>query len=286
MAGHPAISPRADAGLLALSDPDFQELSTFLHARFGLIIEPGKRDILASKLARVLRELGVTSWRRLHDDRLERGDPHALTCLINHMTTNHTFFWREPAHFEYLRSVALPDLAKRLRTSRDLRVWCAAASTGEEPYTLAILLRTFFGPEYPSWKAGVLATDISARALGTASAGEYDATSLGAMPPELVARGFQIHQGRALVHPDVKGDVLFRRFNLMTRPLPFQQPLHVIFCRNVMIYFDAATNADLSRAMYEALAPGGYLFVGHSEPLDRRWTPFTSVGPAIYRRPL
>jgi len=287
--GSAAHSPGEFPGgppILTLSDAEFTQITGFLYERFGLTIEPGKRDLVASKLSKVLKKRGVGSWKDLYEEHIRKGEAAALSELINQMTTNHTFFWREPAHFEYLRRTALPDLAQRLRTSRDLRVWCAAASTGEEPYTLALLLREHFGSAYSTWKAGVLATDISSRALRAAAAGEYEASALQGLPPELRTLGFDVAGERATVRPEVRSDVLFRRFNLMTRPLPFRQPLHIVFCRNVMIYFDAKTNAELSKAIHDALAPGGYLFVGHSEPLDRRWTPLQAVGPAIYRRPL
>ena len=273
-------------GPSGLTDAEFRKVCETLKTGFGIHIEPGKRELVESKISKLLRKKGYPNFQAFADRELIGKRPPGLSDFIDELTTNHTFFWREPAHFEFLQNTVLPEWEDRLGSDRDLRVWCGVSSTGEEPYTIAMTLREHFGARYGAWKAGLLATDIDSKVLTTARAGVYEAKGINGMPQRYKKYFQPAGTGKVKVVPQVANDVLFRRLNLMRRPFPFKKPMHAVFCRNVMIYFDHQTRRELAQAIYRSMAPGGYLFVGHSEPLDRSATDFQVVGPSIYRRPL
>jgi len=167
----------------------------------------------------------------------------------------------------------------------DLRVWCGAASRGQEPYTIQMMLREALGSDYPRWTAGLLATDIDSKALATCRTGIYPDEDVQRLPAALRYKYLQrAGPDRWQVVPDLKRDALFRRLNLMSPSLPFKRPLDVVFLRNVLIYFDTATKEALLRRIHGALAPGGWLFVGTSESLQVLDTPFQVAGPGAYRK--
>ena len=211
----------------------------------------------------------------------------ALDSLVNRISTNFTFFFREKDHFDYFREKVLKEMTERIMWEghRDLRVWCAGCSTGEEPYTLAMLVMEHLGDSYALWEAGLLATDISAKALKKAIAGIYPEGALKQLPEHLRRRYFvRVNAEEYKVSDTLKHEVTFRRFNLMNQRFPFKRPFHVIFCRNVMIYFDPPTREALIQRFYQSMVPGGYLFIGHSETLGRKQPLFEYVRPALYKR--
>ena len=169
--------------------------------------------------------------------------------------------------------------------SKDLHIWCAASSSGEEAYTLAMILMDFFGLEHNDWDTQVLATDISDDVLRKAIAGRYSAEQIEGLPDNWKRRYFRAVNGtdNYVVTNELKAEVLFRKFNLMD-VFPFRKPMHVVFMRNVLIYFDTPTRQKVLKKVYDALLPGGYLFIGRTETLDRDMVPFKLVGPAIYRK--
>jgi chemotaxis protein methyltransferase CheR len=207
--------------------------------------------------------------------------------LINRISTNHTFFFREKSHFDFFSRVTLPQAVERLkkRNTKDLRIWCAGCATGEEAYTLVMLLLEFFGTQYGAWDAGLLATDISTAALGTAQAGVYPAERTTLIPGDFKRKYFKKNPaGDWAVEDRLKKEIVYRRFNLMNEQFPFKKPFSAIFCRNVMIYFDQPTRDALVRRFYNHTEPGGYLFIGHAESLRRDSCPYEYVEPAIYRK--
>ena len=204
--------------------------------------------------------------------------------LINALTTNHTYFMREFEHMEFMRSVILPRLKVKEAARKDLRIWSAASSTGEEPYTIAMVLKDFFGLDHAGWDTKVLATDISTKVLSHASAGKYLREQIEPLPENWRRRFFtSINEMEYQVKPELKNEVIFRQFNLMN-PFPFHRPFHVVFLRNVMIYFDEETKRQLLRKIYDFLEPEGYLFVGTTESIDRKATNFKYVEPSIYQK--
>ncbi|MCB9587718.1 MAG: protein-glutamate O-methyltransferase CheR [Polyangiaceae bacterium] len=269
-----------------LAVPEFRFLQSFIHKNFGISLADHKRGMLASRLRKVLDKHRLVSFKDYIDTCLQRPSPDVLEELMNVVSTNHTYFNREPAHYDFFTRV-LPELsqrAERRAKRKELRGWCAAASYGHEPYTLAMLLREHFGAGYREWDAGLLATDISAQALAVADKGEYPDEQVDAMPAHLRERYLQ-RTGPDLwkVKPELKKDVLFRRFNLMN-PIPFKRPFDYVFIRNVMIYFDTETRVELVKRIAQYIHPGGYLVVGLSESLPRGIPGIQSVSSGVYQR--
>lgn len=203
--------------------------------------------------------------------------------LINALTTNHTYFMREFEHMDFLRQEVLPKLKEKEAARKDLRIWSAASSTGEEPYTIAMVLQDFFSLDH-GWDTKVLATDISTKVLQHAQKGKYLAEQIEPLPEKWRRKFFtKLSEEEYQVKEELRNEVIFRQFNLMN-PLPFKRPFHVVFLRNVMIYFDENTKLQLLRKIYDYLEPGGYLFIGTTEALNRKGTAFKYVEPSIYQK--
>ena len=267
-----------------ISDQEFLRISAYLKSRYG--IDMGhKKVIMNGRLENYIRKNGYHNFGE-YMDALEADKSGGLEkMLVNLLTTNHTFFMREFEHFEYFRSVVLPWLKERESARKDLRVWCGASSTGEEPYMIAMVLMDFFGVEHRLWDTKVLATDISTKVLKQAMAGIYTEEQLASVPERWKRHYFHRIPGedRYAVTEELKNEVLFRQFNLMN-PFPFKRRLHVIFLRNVMIYFDDKTKRELVRKIYDTLEPGGYLFIGTTETINRSSSPFKLIQPSIFRK--
>ncbi len=272
---------------IALSDKEFRLIRDFVYERFGINLTEQKRPLMAGRLQSVLQKLRLTSFKAYYDYLLQEPGGEGLTTLVNRISTNHTFFYREPAHFEFLQQEVLPkhmESAKRTGNKK-LRIWCAGCSSGEEPYTLSMVLREYLRGELDSWDIGILATDISGRVLQIAQHGIYTEDSLSHLPKPYRQRYFKrTEAGSWAVVDSIKGMVVFRKFNLMRRTFPFNGKFDVIFCRNVMIYFDKATRSALVERFYKCTERGGYLFVGHSETLGRGECFYEYRKPATYRK--
>jgi len=284
MAG-PAALPTMS--LLPITDREFRQLRDFVYERFGINLTEQKRFLLVNRLQKMLKNNGFACFKDLYETLVREPSPAMLSELINRLSTNYSYFYRGQAHFDFFAGAILPELAEQSRQSgqRDIRVWAAGCSTGEEPYMLAILMREYFGPQYGDWDGGILATDISEKALGYAKQGTYPPERVKDMPLALRHKYFTTTDGGEMaVKERLKQDVTFRRFNLMNAAFPFKKRFQVIFCRNVMIYFDKSTRQRLIGKFYEMLEPGGYFFVGHSETLGRDQEMFQYVLPAVYRR--
>ena len=277
----------AASGREELSDADFQLLRDAIRREVGISIAADKRALVIGRLRSLVAEQGHSDFASFTRELLRNPDPSRLSQLVDRIATNHTFFGREKEHFDFLVRQALPELCPTIEAQgeRDLRVWCAAASTGEEPYVLAMLIRDFLASRFPGWEGGVLATDVSARALERARRGVYPRRAVERLDPLLRLRYFRERGADELeITPELKREVLFRRFNLMNQALPFRHRFHVVFCRNVMIYFDEPTRLSLVHRLHGCIEPGGYLFIGMAESLDRRSSPFQFVRPGIYRK--
>ena len=280
----------AAAPLLVLSPKEFAAIAALARDEFGLELGQGKEQLVASRLGKVMRRLGLKTFRDYyrHVEGDRTGD--ALVELIDALTTNHTSFFREPAHFDFLVERVFSQHTFAGQKGRaPMRIWCAASSTGEEPYTIALMAREYLGgagggagPTLPR----ILATDISTRVLETARKGMYQADRFpDGLAPWLkkhLLRGEGRWQGWYRMRPEILAMVEFRRLNLI-EPLPNVGRFTVIFCRNVMIYFSRETQELLVNRLAACLEPGGYLFVGHSESLTGIGHPLESVQPAVYR---
>ncbi len=273
--------------VLPLSDTDYNFVASLLYDRFGIQIGSQKRVLVAGRLTKRVRQLGLASFAEYFTYLRADNSGNELSEFINRLTTNHSFFCREKDHYDFLRSTVLPDLKGRMdRDPRyELRMWSAGCAAGEEVYTLAMVLRDFFGPSTDGSDLGLLATDISLQALKAAKEGIYAAAKLSELSTAMRSSYFRpAGAGLFEVAPEVKRMVLFKRLNLMAEKYPFKNPFDVIFCRNVMIYFDQASRSSLIHSFYEHVKPGGYFFIGHSETIPRADCPFEYVQPAIYRK--
>ncbi len=266
-----------------MTDEEFLRIAGYMKKRYGIDLGQ-KKVIMNGRLENHIKSGGWDSFHAFMNDMEKDGSGQLEKELVNLLTTNHTYFMREFEHFEFFKNVVLPQLKQKEQHSRDLRIWCGAASTGEEPYMIAMVLQDFFGLEAKHWDTKVLATDISTKVLQQAVAGVYDEEHLKDIPDQWKRHFFKkTPEGAYQVKDELKQEVLFRQFNLMS-PFPFKKRMHTIFLRNVMIYFDERTKNELLQKVYDFLEPGGYLFIGMTETLDRGQIPFELVRPSIFRK--
>jgi chemotaxis protein methyltransferase CheR len=277
-------TPRLE--IAEIGEAEFQKIRGLVYDHFGINLSEQKRSLVVGRLQKVLRSRGFANYREyvrwLEDDRTGEG----LEELANRISTNHTFFFREKAHFEYFLNTALPEISQKRRAAGEpIRIWCAGCSSGEEPYTLAMLMREHLNAPLDRKRALLLATDLSARALQIAMQGIYNDERLEQMPPALRNKYFRRHEaGSYVVTDEIRNAVLYRRHNLMDATYPFKHGFDAIFCRNVMIYFDRPTRDALIQKFHRHTAPGGFLFIGHSETLGRDGALYNYIMPAAYRR--
>jgi chemotaxis protein methyltransferase CheR len=267
---------------LALTTKEFAVVTALAREHFGVELGPGKEQLVAARLGKLMRRLNFATFREYYEHLQTDRTGESLVELIDALTTNHTSFFREQAHFDFLVEHVFPEWDR----SRPLRIWSAASSTGEEPYSIAVSAREYFGylsKNLPS----VLASDISTQTLEAARKGTYRSDRLqNVLAPWLrkhLLRGEGQWQGWYRMRPEVMAMVEFRRINLI-EPFPDIGRFAVIFCRNVMIYFSRQTQEQLVNRLASCLEPGGYLFVGHSETLTGIQHDLEHVQPAIYRK--
>jgi chemotaxis protein methyltransferase CheR len=276
-----------ESSMMKMTDREFRQLRELVYERLGINLTEKKRSMLIGRLQKLLRTSGFKNFQDYYEYLVQDQSMTAMTELINRVTTNYSFFYRGKSHFEYFTQVALPEIVESLkkRNSRDLRVWTAGCSTGEEPYMLIMLLREFFGNEYGLWDGGILATDISEKVLTFALQGIYPEDRTKEVPVQLKNKYFKkLNDGQVEIKDSIKKEVIFRKFNLKNSRYPFKKPFQIIFCRNVMIYFDKQTRDTLLKRFYENTEPGGYLFIGHSETLGREQNMYKYIMPAVYKR--
>lgn len=267
-----------------ITDDEFRLLANYIKRVSGIHLKPEKKTLLMGRLTSMVIELNMDTFMDFYEYLLKDKDGVLLSKVVDKITTNHTYFMRETEHFNYLQSDVLPYIKSSVKT-RDLRFWCAASSTGEEPYTLAMILEDYFGKEMVKWDKKLLATDISLDVLNVAKEGIYLKDKVEALPKMWALNYFEkIDKTSFQVTDTLRNQVIYRRFNLLEPIFPFKKKFHVIFCRNVMIYFDSKTKVDLIDKFYNALEYGGYLFIGHSESIDRNKTQFKYIKPAVYRK--
>lgn len=270
---------------MEIGDPEFDRLCDYIGRRYGIRLRT-RRHIVEGRLAARVLELGFTGFRDYLRSAFEPESPEEIERIVCRLTTNYSFFMREPEHFHYFADHVVPSLEERLRDrGRDLRIWSAGCATGEEPYALAMLLSDHFGPRTGLWDTTVLATDISREALEAAESGIYGRSAVERLPDAWRYRYFrQLDDERWRVVDPIRSQVVFRSHNLVDPVFPFRRRFHVIFCRNVMIYFENEARHSLVARFHEALEPGGYLFLGHSESIRHPSSPFRYVMPAVYRK--
>ena len=272
-----------------ISTQDYDYICRLVYEHSRIKLGPDKRELVTSRLVKRLRALKLSNYADYCRVLRSSSGESELPELIDRISTNHTQFFREMKHFEFLSETALPKWrARDPNGSRSLRVWSAASSSGEEPYSLAIYLAEHLAPaSLGRWE--IDATDISTHILEAARAGIYDERRVTGMPREWLKRHFQrgvgSWEGQYRIKSSLRERVRFQHLNLLQADYPFSQPFEWIFCRNVMIYFDRPTQEVLIRQLTQRLAPGGYLMVGHSESLSGVEHALRGVKPAIYQKP-
>jgi chemotaxis protein methyltransferase CheR len=270
----------------AFSDADFRSLAQFAYEQAGIALSDSKRNLVYSRLSRRLRALGLTSFRQYREHLA--ANVSELESFINAISTNLTKFFREAHHFDHFRThVAVPFVQDAHgKVGRRLRVWSAGCSTGEEPYTIAVVLKREIR-DIDHHDARILATDIDTEVLGKGARGEYPVNSIDEVP-KTYREFFQPVGGdraseNVMVGRDIRSLVTFRRLNLM-ESWPFTGNFDAIFCRNVMIYFDGPTKTALVERFTQKLKPGGWLYIGHSESLIGSHPGLRLIGRTTYRR--
>jgi chemotaxis protein methyltransferase CheR len=272
---------------IELGTREFDKLRQGAYERAGIRLPPEKFEMVRSRVITRVRALALPDFKR-YLTYLEGPQGEAeWVHLLDVLTTNVTSFFREPAHFDFLRNHLVPAVQQKRRNggARTVRVWCAAAASGEEPYSLAIVLETAL-PKADGWDVRILASDISTRALAVARTGVYPESHL--ENNDLYVRQAFFAPGpdpsTVRVIPSLQKRIVYRRINLMAGPWPLRGRLQAIFCRNVMIYFDAPTQERLVNRFHALLEPDGYLFVGLSESLTRVTHPYRTVAPGVHQR--
>ena len=273
-----------------LSNEEFELFRRLIHDSSGINLTLTKKELVKARLAKRLTKMGIDSFKDYYKY-VTKTDKTGkeLIHLIDSISTNKTDFFREQKHFDLLNTSILPSLisSKTKAGIKKLRIWCAASSSGEEPYTLAMTVFNHLKPNN-GWDVKILATDISTKILGKAINGIYKKELLKDIPAGTISAHFSsvLYENtncyKAKDH--LKDIITFRRFNLMTPEFPFKNPFDFIFCRNVMIYFDPETQSKLASKFYDCLPKDGHLFIGHSETLSRSNTSFKYVQPAVYRK--
>jgi chemotaxis protein methyltransferase CheR len=271
-----------------LSNSDFNRFRSLIYTESGISLSPEKKTMLEIRLRRRLRSLNLSTWGEYCNYVFTPGGHEKeLIHLIDVVTTNKTDFFREATHFEYLVAKALPDLAARRGMNRTCLAWSAGCSTGEEPYTLAMVLNEYAQGK-PGFQFRVLATDISTEVLEKASMGVFKSEQINPVPSDLRRKYFMRSRDRQSnllrVVPELRSMIEFRRLNFMDTDFGLPEKPEMIFCRNVIIYFDRPTQLQLLKKLSHQLIPGGYFFAGHSESLQGMDLPLTPVAPSVYKK--
>ncbi|MCP3688829.1 MAG: protein-glutamate O-methyltransferase CheR [Gammaproteobacteria bacterium] len=279
-----------DGHIDALLQEDLQRIIKFIDREVGIQLSASKHTLVAGRLRRRLYKLGYKSYSDYLSYVLDKTEgKHERLHLIDALTTNKTDFFREPTHFRYLIDQALPELQHQGKQNgrRELHIWSAGCSSGEEAYTLAIVLNEAL-EQSVGMRFSILATDISASSLDTARSAVYPEQRIQPVPHAIRKKYFlrSSDPAEALVQmgPKLRDRVRFASLNLMSRNFNLAEKMDVIFCRNVLIYFNTETRTNLIHRFEQQLAPGGYLFVGHSESLNGLNTSLQPVAPMVYRK--
>ncbi len=267
--------------IIKITDNEFNRLVKFMHSTYGIDLSR-KRILIEGRLSNMIADRGFSSYTEYLNSVFEDKSGKETVTLVNKLTTNHTYFMREPQHFEFMKSVFLPYVEKNV-LNRDVRIWCAASSSGEEPYTIAMVIDDYFGGRRKGWDLRILATDISTNVLQKAKNAVYAEESLKDLPFDWKEKYFNRQaDGTYKVIDRIRKEVIFKQFNLMDK-IEYKKPYDLISCRNVMIYFDAKTKNSLVERFYEATKDNGYLFIGHAETISKN-SKYTFIKPATYQK--
>lgn len=264
---------------------DFDQLRKIANAHTGIVVNDDKYDMYYARLTKRLRTLGIPSFSQ-YINYLKANEELEFTEFINSITTNLTSFFRENHHFEALRNTIIPHIIRHKSHDKTLRIWSSGCSTGEEPYSIAMVVLEELR-KYPGWQAQMLASDIDSNVLETAARGVYGLERVNGLSQEVKKRWFFKGKGRnhgkVRVNPALQKLITFKQINLM-HPWPVKDQFDIIFCRNVVIYFDNPTKKKLINRFYQQLLPESYLIMGHSESLQAISDQFLTIGKTMYRK--
>ena len=266
-----------------MTDADFKVISELAYEFTGIVLGPQKRDMVYGRLARRLRDVGLTNVSD-YIGLIKNNTNQEVSKFINAITTNLTSFFREDHHFDFISQTLVPELQKTNVGTKKIRAWSAGCSTGEEPYSLAITLKESMGLQ--GWDCKILATDLDSKVLNKGQQGIYDAERIETIKLAYKKKWFlkdQNHPDIVKVKPELQELIRFKRLNLLEK-WPMKGPFDFIFCRNVVIYFNAETQAVLFNRYADMLKDGGYLIIGHSESLDRTSDRYRPIGKTIYQK--
>ncbi|MEL7647160.1 MAG: protein-glutamate O-methyltransferase CheR [Sedimentibacter sp.] len=270
--------------MIDIKDDELKKLADFIKKKYGVNLFE-KRLLIQGRLQKVLAQRNLKSFSEYYDFVAKDVTGRAETELLNKVTTNYTFFMREPEHFAFFKNIVLPYLVGEYGDEKSLRIWSAGCASGEEAYTLDMVISDYFGLNKGEWDTKILATDISSEAINLAMGGIYSSSDIENVPTAWKNRYFETYdKTRSQVKQNIRSDVIFRKFNLMNTQFPFKRKFHVIFCRNVMIYFDSKTKEKLIKKFYDWTVDGGYLFIGHSESVGFGGIGYKTVMPSVYRK--
>lgn len=265
---------------MEISDRDFQRLSNFIQKNYGIDLNK-KRQLITGRLSATIRQKGYKNFTDFVEHLINVKDENDITLVLNKLTTNYTYFMREKEHLDFFCKNIIPDIVNKHKRDKTLAIWSAGCSTGEEPYNISMFLFDYLGSQAKEWDTRILATDISERALTEAKKGIYELPDT--LPLDWKNKYFTNNgDGFHTVSPKVKNNVIFQKFNLMD-PIKFRRNFDVIFCRNVMIYFDNPTKEALVRRFYDATLPGGYFLISYSENLNPK-SPYKRLAPATFQK--
>lgn len=270
----------AAATSMAITEKDFNRLVSFVQSKYGIDLHQ-KRQLVTSRLSSTVKSMGYKNFTEYVDYLLKKGSGDDINQLLSKLTTNYTYFMREVESFDYFIRTILPDIVRRHERDKCLSIWSAACSSGEEPYNISMYMMDYLGGQASAWDTRLLASDISMDALTKAKRGVYELPDT--IPPNWKRDYFKPVGGNKYeVAPRIKNNVIFKQFNLMD-PIHFKRKFDVIFCRNVMIYFDQPTKAALAKRMFDATVPGGYLIISKAENLPPD-TPYDRVATSIFQK--
>lgn len=274
------------SNLVKMTEREFELISTLIYKNYGINLTEKKMVLAQGRLQKLIKTYGYSGFREYYDAVINDKSGRMLLEMVDKISTNHTYFYRESEHFDFLREKALPTLVDTQDFSKTnvLRIWCAGCATGEEAYTLAMVIHDHIQANFLDLQLKILATDISISSLETAALGAYSADRVKLLPPQYKHKYMQKRKdGLYEIKPILKEKILFKKFNFMEDAYPFRNKFQVIFLRNVMIYFNIESRKRILDRMHGVLQKEGYLFLGHSETMGRD-PRFRTLQPAVYRK--
>lgn len=274
-------------GLIEISDKEFRLIADLVYEKSGINLTKSKIPLVRGRLNKLIRNLGFSSFGEYYNAVVRDPTGRSLLTMIDRISTNHSYFFRENEHFDYLRTFVLPQLARKLKYKGDnrIRIWCAGCACGEEAYSLAFILDDFIKNDMGNWDPGICATDISLSSLEHALTGVYPCDKVKKVPVHFMNRYLHRNENNTYkVVSRIKDMILFKQHNLMNEKYPFKGKFHIVFLRNVMIYFDQKTRQHIVKKIHTYMHDNAYLFIGLSESLGRISGEFDYVRPSVYRR--